>query len=213
MVNNNLKNTNKKHTNKKHTNKKHTNKKYSNKKYSNKKQKGGSNLSLPNFNVSKTIKCDDKYAFFNNILGTCWMISTLMIILMSNNVIIQYLVTTTPKDIVENAINYSYENCKLLPNFFFVDEEKTLIKENYKKLLIKFFEYLQLRFINKKKQQNILNIENKKSKSNKKLLRTDSLEILQNNNINNVSNININNVKPSCEIYIAKFAPCIFSVI
>ena len=143
-------------------------------------QNGGSKKSV------KVISCADNYEFFNNLIGTCWMISTLMILLMNNTIALQNIITFN-KDIF-NPLQYKYVT--LLPNYFFTDDTKNTIKPDYLKLLKDFFVILKERLDNKKYQQHYNNVlteftTKKLSKSqnlqSKSLPRRNSLKSSQEN--------------------------------
>ena len=138
------------------------------------------------------------------------MISTLMIILMNNNEAKEYLTEneeinaeTKANDIVEYAIANNFENLKLLPNFFFTDNGKNEIKEEYKSILINFFTFLRKRFINKERQQR--NVNN----SNSSFTLTRKASLTRNNNNNNSNNSSVENRVYSCETQISgSFKKC-----
>ena len=125
------------------------------------------------YTTKKLVNCNDEYGFFNNITGTCWMISILMIVLLSNKTALNNLnnfnfneVLFNPKQDLNlesnNEIkdaNYKYLN--MLPKFFFIDNNSdNELKHEYKILIIKFFKTLKERLEDKRTQQNIKNARN-----------------------------------------------------
>ena len=112
----------------------------------------------------KLVNCNDKYGFFNNTKGTCWMISIFMIILMSNETALQKLYNC------DNIFKYLQINSnndkskpkylKMLPDFFFVNDTKNILKEKYVTLLNNFFNELKTRLLDKTKQQHKNTVHN-----------------------------------------------------
>jgi len=160
-------------------------------------QKGGANLNIP----IKTIQCENSYAYFNNAKGTCWMITSIMIILINDEVALNKLYTHSPEDIIKSA---NPEYISLLPIFFFTSEYGILNIE-YKTFLLKFFVKLKERFANKSKQELQLELEsqlqlNKKYTSKRKAFNYSIHSLKRAKSIN----YSINSKSETCELMINK---------
>lgn len=95
-------------------------------------------LSLKN-QLGGLIDCDDKYYFFENFQGTCWMISILMILFSHEPQLLEKLMTMKKDDYIEKFFN---SNTKI----FFPHFTKLTIVDN----IVSFFNYLKKRFENRK---------------------------------------------------------------
>jgi ankyrin repeat protein len=148
------------------------------------------------YKYDKLVSCKDTYGFFNNIKGTCWMISIFMIILMNNETALQNLYNCDNifKYLQINSNNDKPKYLKMLPDFFFVDDTKNKIKVKYVTLLTNFFNELKKRLFDKTKQQHKNTLHNNLHKHSKILKK---LNINENTNTNesNLNNLKQNNNK------------------
>jgi ankyrin repeat protein len=113
------------------------------------------------------IECDDKYYFFENLKGTCWMISILMILFSHEPQLLENLIKMTKDDYI---IKFNKSNTRILfPHFTKLEDVNNIIS---------FFNYLKKRFENRTKYNSEL-LDETKEKSYNEDENTCEVELLR----------------------------------
>ena len=113
------------------------------------------------------IECDDKYYFFENLKGTCWMISILMILFSHEPQLLENLIKMTKDDYI---IKFNNSNTKILfPHFTKLEDVNNIVR---------FFNYLKKRFENRTKYNSEL-LDESKEKSYNEDENTCEVELLR----------------------------------
>jgi ankyrin repeat protein len=174
------------------------------------------NNSNKNNTQTNLVSCNDYFGYFNNSIGTCWMISTFMIILMNNKTALNNLSNFNEKLFKTKLLNkqnnsnnhQNYKYLQMLPLFCFTNDDKTVINDKYIELFINFFTSLKERLMNKKLQAQ-MNSKKKTihSEMTKKIIlkkkRTNNHSLFRIKSIESLNQITKNTDSQSCELQLS----------